>query len=433
MNQVNEGGTETAAPAHCASYYAATANDGARYPALRGDHRTDVCVIGAGFTGLSTALTLAERGYAVTVLEARRVGWGASGRNGGQLIGGIGGEERLAAIGGEALAWQMRWRGHEIIRERVAAYGIDCDLRWGYVDVALKARHLAAFEADFARLQGHGFAPEHRLLDQAETAELLGTRAYLGGLLNMGNGHLHPLNLCLGEARAAVRRGVRLHEETEVIRIEPGPGGPAVVTTKGRVRADAVVLAGNAYHALERRRLSGLCFPAGSFIIATAPLPGPLRQRINRLGLAVCDPNYLLDYYRLSADGRMLFGGRVNFSGREPASIAAALRPRLLRLYPELATVPIEYEWGGKVAVVLNRVPLIGRAGPGVYFAQGYTGHGVNVTHLAGEIIADAIGGTLERLDVFERVRHWRLPLGQAASERLVALGLLWYRLRDLL
>ncbi len=215
----------TSSQPHTGSYYAATANENTDYPPLVGEQHADVCVVGAGFTGISTALHLAERGYNVHVVEASKVGWGASGRNGGQMIGGISGEERIAATHGadvEEMLWEMRWAGHEIIRERVARYGIDCDLKAGYLDVAIKKRHLAAFRAEFDRLQRHDFPHEFRLLSASETAELIGTDAYIGSLLNMGNGHLHPLNLCIGEARAAVENGATIYEGSPVLGVEKG-------------------------------------------------------------------------------------------------------------------------------------------------------------------------------------------------------------------
>ncbi len=420
---------------HCASYYAATANDDTIYPALRGQVRADVCVIGAGFTGVSTALTLAERGYQVAMVEAKRVGWGASGRNGGQLIGGIAGESKIAARHGSDMAdrlWEMRWRGHDIIHRRVAEYSIDCDLKPGYIDTAIKPRHWRALEADFEELEARAFPHEYRLVGADEIENVVGTRAYVGGLINMRNGHLHPLNLCLGEARAAAGLGVAIYERSPVTRIAHGQR-PRAITAGGEVEADALVIAGNAYHALERKHLSGLVFPAGSYIIATEPLAPELAEAINPLDLAICDPNNIVDYYRLSADKRLLFGGRCNYSGREPRSIRDAIAPRMLKIYPQLNGVGIDYEWGGKIGIVINRIPLLGRIGDNVYYAQGYSGHGVNVTHLAGEILGDAIAGTLERFDVFARIRHVRVPLGRWVGNQLLALGMLYYRLRDLL
>ncbi len=420
---------------HTRSYYAATAAAMPDHPVLAGQEAADVCVVGAGFTGVATALTLAERGYSVVVLEANRVGWGASGRNGGQLIGGISGERRLSSqLGPERseLMAVLRWRGNDIVRERVARYGIDCDLKDGYIDVAIKARHMRELRESYDTLAVHDAPHEYRLIEKEEVQALLGTTAYIGGLLSMDNGHLHPLNLCLGEARAACELGVRIFEGSAVTHIEHG-SRPRAVTAAGSVTADAVVLAGNAYHALERRHLSGLVFPAGSFIIATEPLDPGLAADINGQDLAVCDTNNVLDYYRFSADKRMLFGGRCNYSGRDPASISGTMAPRMRKIYPQLSDVGIDYEWGGKIGVVINRIPLLGRTAPNVFYAQGYSGHGVNVTHLAGEIMADAVSGTMERLDVFEQIRHVRIPLGQWVGNQLVALGMIYFRLKDLL
>jgi len=418
---------------HCRSYYAATQRPATRYPALQGAQRSDVCVIGAGFTGIATALSLAERGYQVTVLEANRVGWGASGRNGGQLIGGISGEQRLLRGQGEEVAeaiWRMRWRGHEIIHQRVQRYGIDCDLKRGYLDVAIKPRHMRAFQDEAEALARRGFPHPFSLIQQSELRDLLGTDAYIGGLLNCYNGHLHPLNLCAGEAVAAAGLGARIFEQSPVLHIEHG-SRPRVLTAEGEVSADAVVLAGNAYHALERRKLSGLLFPAGSYIVATEPLSESAAIAINPQDLAVCDPNYVLDYFRLSAERRLLFGGRCNYSGREPANIRASIVPRMLKIFPGLRGTRIDFAWGGNIGIVVNRVPMLGRLSANVFYAQGYSGHGVNFSHVAGEIMADAVGGTLERLDLFERIGHWRFPLGQRLGSELVALGMLYYRLRD--
>ncbi len=414
---------------HTRSYYAATANETTDYAPLRGDVTADVCVIGAGFTGISTALNLAERGYDVRVVEANKVGWGASGRNGGQMIGGIAGEKNIARVCDERLLWEMRWAGHDIIRRRVSDYGIDCDLKYGYVDVAIKPRHLREFEQDFQRLERHGFAHEYRMLSREQTREMIGTDAYLGALLNMGNGHLHPLNLCIGEARAAVSRGATIHEGSTVRHIQHG-ARPRVVTEQGSVTADAVVIAGNAYHFIEPE-LRGIMFPVNSFIIATEPLDESQQASVNPHDLAICDPNFVLQYYRLSADKRVLFGARINYFGDDPDYIARHHLPLLLRLYPGLEGIGVDYAWGGTIGVPLHRVPQIGRVAPNVYYAQGYSGHGVNVTHLAGDIMADAVAGTMERFDVFAAIKPVRFPGAHAFRKPLVALGILYYQIRD--
>ena len=420
---------------HCASYYAATLNERATYPALEGENEADVCVVGAGFSGVATALTLAERGYRVALLEAHRVGWGASGRNGGQLLSGISGEARLRRLYGPAiddLLWTLRRRGNEIVEERVCRYDIRCDLRHGYVEVALKPRQVTGFEAERDEHARRGVGNEVRLIGAEELRALLGTSRYVGGLINEANAHLHPLNLCAGEARAAAGLGARVFERSPVVRIEHGVR-PRVVCERGSIRTDHVVLAGGAYHALERSRLGGLAFAASSFMIATERLSDERVREINPCDLAVADANVVLDYFRLSSDRRLLFGGRCNYSGRVPQSISASLLPRLLEIYPQLAGVRVDYEWGGKMGIVINRIPLIGRVAPNVWYAQSYSGHGVNVSHVAGEILTDAIAGSMERFDVFARVRHVRLPVGEWAGRQLLALGMLYYRLRDLL
>jgi glycine/D-amino acid oxidase-like deaminating enzyme len=317
---------------HTGSYYAATVGDVTDYPPLAGEQRADVCVVGAGFTGLSTALFLAERGYDVRIVEANRIGWGASGRNGGQVISGISGEAAVAKHWGrdvEELFGELRWAGHAIIRERIDTYGIDCDFKYGYLDVAIKPRHLRDLEADQARLAAANFPHEVRLVSRDETRELTGTDKYLGGLVNMGNGHLHPLKLCVGEARAAVQNGARFHERSPVLAIEEG-SRPRVVTAGGAVTADAVVIAGNAYHDLHPR-LRGILFPVRSYIVATEPLSPEVVASINPRDLAVCDPNFVLQYFRLSVDKRLLFGARFNYLGADPAVIERHHR-RALRL-----------------------------------------------------------------------------------------------------
>ncbi len=420
---------------HCDSYYAASANECTEYPVLKGHVKTDICVVGAGYTGIATALTLAERGYSVVVVEANRVGWGASGRNGGQLIGGISGESKLARRYGDGVAdvlWDMHWRGNDIIHERVEKYGINCDLKNGYIEVAIKPRHMDELQEQYDEYQEHDFPYEYRILGREETREVVGTDAYIGSMINMRNGHLHPLNLCIGEARAAVGLGVEIFEQSPVTEIQHGDK-PRVVTPNGQVEANTVVLAGNAYHALERRHLSGLTFPAGSYIIATEPLSPEMIKSINPLDLAICDLNNVVDYFRISADGRMLFGGRCNYSGREPRSIQATMLPRMLKIYPQLKDVRIDYEWGGKIGIVVNRIPVLGRINGNIYYSQGYSGHGVNATHVAGEVIADAITGTMERFDLFAKTTHIRLPLGQWFGNQIIALGMLYYRLKDIL
>ncbi len=420
---------------HVNSYYAASVNKVTDYPVLEGAIKADVCVVGAGYTGVATALTLAERGYAVTLVEANRVGWGASGRNGGQLINGISGLAKIHKQHGEgsaAVLWHLKWRGHDIIHDWVEKYAIACDLKNGFVQTALKSRHLAELESYAEEMARHDFAYKYEVWDRDKTRSMLGTDSYVGGFVNYRDGHLHPLNLCVGEARAAHGLGVQIFEQSPVLRIEHGVK-PKVFTANGHIEADSVVLAGNAYHRLEPKHLSSLSFPAGTYIIATEPLADDLVNEINPLDLAVCDLNEVVDYHRLSADKRMLYGGRCNYSGREPSSVKAAIGPRMLKIYPQLKDARIDYQWGGMIGIVLNRIPLLGRIHKNVYYCQGYSGHGVSASHCLGEITADAVTGTLEEFDLFASQKHFRIPGSQWLGNQLIAMGMWYYRMRDLL
>ncbi|MEM9402338.1 MAG: FAD-binding oxidoreductase [Pseudomonadota bacterium] len=420
---------------HTGSYYAATVNEVTHYPSLEERETADVCIIGSGFTGTTTALTLAERGYSVAVIEANRVGWGASGRNGGQIINGISGMSRMAKKYGDSVAeslWALRWRGNEIIRERVEKYAIDCDLKDGYAEVAVKPKHLEYIEEAVDELDTAGFAHRYEKWDREQTADKLGTDAFYGAYVNYFDGHIHPLNLCIGEAKAAAGLGVQFFEQSPVTGISHGKKA-IVNTADGSVEADAVLIAGNAYSQLERSKLSGLVFPAGSYIIGTEPLGDDVAESINKHDVAVCDLNEVVDYYRLSADKRLLYGGACNYSGRDPKDIVAYIRPRMLNIYPQLKDVRIDFQWGGKIGIVPNRVPTVGKVADNVFYCQGYSGHGVCATHTMGEVMADAIGGTLERYDLFADIGHIRIPGSTWFGNQMIALGMMYYRIKDAL
>ena len=417
---------------HTGSYYAASVNVKTDFAPLAGSVDADVCVIGAGFTGISTALHLAERGYNVHVVEANKVGWGASGRNGGQMIGGIAGEPAIMKHHGPGVAkmiWDMRWAGHDIIQSRVDQYDIQCDLKSGYLDVAIKERHVRDQQDEYEYLEQNNFPHEFQILSKEETRDLIGTDAYIGALKNMRNGHVHPLNLCIGEAQAAVSKGATIYEQSRVVSMKQGDR-PTVVTDNGSVSADFVVLAGNAYQFLSKKLRSQI-FPVNSFIIATEPLSPEQVADINREDLAVCDPNFVLEYFRLSADKRLLFGGRWNYFGDDPEAIKKNLKPRMCRIYPQMVDARIDYAWTGTIAVALSRVPQLGRIAPNVFYSQGYSGHGVNVTHLAGQIMADVVAGTFERFDIFATIKPIVVPGSNIFSKQMVALGMVYYRIKD--
>jgi len=424
---------------HARSYYRATANALVERPALGADLTADVCVIGGGFTGVNTAIELAQRGLSVILLEARRIGWGASGRNGGQLIRGIGHDVSGFAnyVGEEGVRYLER-AGIEsvaLVGERIREHSIDCDLRWGFCELANTPAQFAAFKDEQAHLAQLGYAHEIRLVGPEDMQQVVGSSVYAGGLVDMGSGHLHPLNLVLGEARLAESLGVRIFEHTEVLELLHGDT-VQVRCAGGTVRAASLVLACNAHLEDVEPRLSGKVLPAGSYIIATEPLSEDVAKRLIPQNLALCDQKVGLDYYRLSADRRLLFGGACHYSGRDPADIAAYMQPKMLKVFPELATTAIEFQWGGRIGITANRFPQVGRLKqyPNVFYAQGYSGHGLNVTHWCARLLAEGIhAGHSAGLDIFSQVPHMTFPGGKVLRSPLLALGMLWYRLRELI
>ncbi len=418
---------------HTNSYYAATRNDLTGYPALSGTVQADVCVVGGGFSGVATALTMAERGYSVVLLEANKIGWSASGRNGGQVIAGISGEpevKRQLGQAGTKLLREIRYRGHDIIRERIAKYDIVCDYKPGWMEAAARAKHMDHLRTYVDERIAEGDGDHLEVVEPRQMPEVLGTGVYFGGMVDRRSGHVHSLNLLLGEARAATGLGAKLFEDSSAIEIKGG-AKPFAKTANGRVDAKFIVLAGDTDHKFQRGRLRGQLFPTGSYIMATEPLDAQTAASVSPQDLAVADSNVVLDYYRLSADKRMLFGGRCNYSNRDPDDLTTVLRPRMIEIYPQLAKAKIDFAWGGRIGIVLNRVPSIGRLEPNVYYMQGYCGHGVNATHIAADIVSDAICGTAEKFDLFDSIRHWQLPVGRWAGNQLLALGMIYYRMRD--
>ncbi|MBX2882688.1 MAG: FAD-binding oxidoreductase [Granulosicoccus sp.] len=427
------------------AWYSATVRNDQLYPQLEGNHRVDVVVVGGGLTGVASALELAERGYSVALVEAHRIGFGASGRNGGQITGSLSGDQamlkQLRPIMGTAaddFVWNLRWRGHDIIQQRVAQYSIDCDLKYGHLHAAYKPSHMAELIETAEEASSRGMAGQVKLLSREEMPHYIGTTLYHGGLFNQRNMHVHSLNLCIGEARAAASLGVKLFEDSLVTAIHHGHKQgetPAVETAKGRIDADTVLLAGNAYHKLERRHLGGKLFPASLANLTTAVLDEELAQEINPRDLAVYDTRFVLDYYRLTSDRRLMFGGGTNYSGRDSADVAAELRPAIERTFPQLRGIDIDYQWTCRAGITINRIPQIGRLSDNVYFAQGYSGHGIATSHIMAEITASAIAGTLEEFDRLAGLRSVRVPLtgqiGDAAGQAMLTLGMLYYQVLE--
>nr|WP_324732823.1 FAD-binding oxidoreductase [Pseudomonas sp. IT1137] len=422
----------------CPSYYSASLNQETDYPPLRGEVHVDVVIIGGGFTGVASAVELAERGLKVAIVEAYKIGWGATGRNGGQVTGSLSGDAAMRKqmrnkLGEEVddFIWHLRWRGHAIIKHRVEKYAIQCDLKHGHLHAAMKPVHMQELEAAHAEAVRHGMASDVTLLDRAGAQNHLASDLYCGALKNTRNLHLHPLNLCIGEAKAAASLGALIFEHSEVLQIVHG-ANPAVVTAGGRVNAKQVLLAGDVYHKLEAKQLKGLIFPAMGGIVTTAPL-GELAEQINPQDLAVYDCRFVLDYYRLTADKRLLFGGGCNYSGRDSRDIAAELRPGIERTFPQLKGVAIDFQWSCAMGIVINRIPQLGKLSDNVWYCQGYSGHGIATSHIMGEIMANALTGTLGQFDTFAACKQIKVPLGDLFGNPMLAAGMWYYRMLETL
>lgn len=418
---------------HVGSYYAATANPSPIRPVLQGTVNADVCVIGAGFTGLSTALHLAERGYQVVVLEGARVSWGASGRNGGQLVNGFNRDlDGIARRYGDAAAkaiGPMLFEGAEIIRERVKKYDIRCDLKPGNLFMAFNRKQLAELERRKEVWEAYGHTGLE-LIDGNRVGDVVKTDLYYGGMLDRWGGHLHPLNLALGEAAAIESLGGVIYENSRVTHVDRG-AMPVVHTAQGQVRARFVVACGNAYLGETVPELANKVLPASSQVITTEVLGEALTRSLLPQDHCVEDMNYFLDYYRITGDKRLLFGGGTVYGGKDPSDMVAEIQPHLLKTFPQLTGKRIEFAWGGNIALTVSRVPHMGRLGDNVYFSHGYSGHGVTGTHLAGRLLAEAISGQAERLDHFARLNHLPFPGGKLFRVPLVRLGAWYFRVKE--
>jgi gamma-glutamylputrescine oxidase len=420
------------------SYYEASVTRPPAAAPLQGPVQADVVVVGGGFAGLSAALELAQQGLSVVLLEADRIGSGASGRNGGQAIVGYASgqgpfEQQLGPADAQR-AWDLSLQAVDLIGQRIAAHGIDCDWQAGYTYVADSPRKARALRAECEDHSRRGVPCTWA--EGAEVARFIGSPRYVAAFHEQRSGHLHPLKYALGLARAARAAGVRVFEHSPVIGLQRGATLVAR-TAQGEVRARFGVLAGNCtlpeFGPGVAPEIAPRIMPVGTYIIGADPLDPALCERLIPGNAAVCDNNFVLDYFRFSADCRLLFGGRVSYTTMTPPDLKGVMARRMAQVFSDLRRAAVPYVWGGFVDISMNRAPDFGRLGDNLYYLQGFSGHGVALTGLAGQLVAEAVAGQAGRFDLFTRLKHHPFPGGALLRTPSLALGMLWYRLRDAL
>lgn len=418
---------------HADSYYAASANKTSVRPILKDNIQADICIVGAGYSGLSTAINLLEKGHKVTLVEGARIGWGASGRNGGQIVHGLNasletisyryGQEKADYIGG------MVREGAQVIREFVRKYDIQCDLKKKNIFAAYTVKQMRQLEAKQELWRKHGM-DDHEMLDARTIKSHVNSDVYCGGMLDHSGGHLHPLNLALGEADAIESLGGTIYELSPVIKIDRTSKTPKITTQNGTITCKTLVLCGNAYLGHVEPSLINRVMPVSTQIMATESL-GELAQQLLPTDSCIEDVRYILDYYRLSADKRLLFGGGSVYGGTDPKNIESKLRKELKKVFPQLKNIKIDYAWSGNFALSFSRVPQMGRLDGNTYFAHGYSGHGVTGSHLFGRILSEAIDGDLGRFDVFSDIKWHPFPGGRIFRVPYSIIGSWYYEIRD--
>jgi gamma-glutamylputrescine oxidase len=417
------------------SWYFSTANSSSNRETLSESTQVDVCIVGAGYTGLSAAIELASHGYSVTVLESHRVGAGASGRNGGVLGSGQRKDqdelERWLGPDDARHMWQIACDANQLVRDRIAQYGIQCDLKDGELTVAHKERHAPELWEYAEHLDKTYGYTDMRAVDRQEAFDILGVDSFYGGYVDARAGHIHPFNLALGLASAAEKQGAQIYEQTRVTDYRQVADRVKVNTAHGTVTARFMIMACNGYLGRLEPGAERYQMPINNFILATEPLGEDRARSINRDDLAVVDTRFVVNYFHNSPDHRLIFGGGENYSSRFPSDIKKFVRKNMLEVYPQLADVRIDYAWGGTLAVTMRRMPHFGRKGHNVYWAQGYSGHGIAMANMGGKLVADAIMGQAERFDLFSNLDHLPFPGGRWLRWPGLVAGMLYYAMLD--
>lgn len=417
------------------SWYVATAHPLNLQPGLLSHGETEICIIGAGFTGLSAALHLAQAGRRVTIVEAHRIGWGASGRNGGQVSSGQRRDQTdLEAMFGNDVSrqlWQLGEEGKKLVSLLVAKHAIDCHIRQGIIHADHRPRFVPHTRDYVARMNDHYGYGALRFLEKDEIRSLIGSTDYYGGMHDSGAFHLHPMKFLFALASLAVEAGVVIHENTEVDSVEAGD--PVVVTTTSdkRLRADKVIFACNGYLDGLNRKIASRVMPINNFIIATEPLGKKRARALIRDNSAVSDSRFVINYFRRTLDHRLLFGGGETYGHQFPADIARFVRKPMIRIFPQLRDVAIDYGWGGTLAITRNRLPVFSRLRSNIWSASGYSGHGISIATLAGKILADAISDKTADFEIMSGVAAKRFPGSLLLRRPILLLAMLWYAMRD--
>lgn len=420
------------------SYYEASVVRGDALAPLQGRTTADVCVVGAGLAGLSAALELAQRGYSVSLLEAKQVGWGASGRNGGQAIVGYASDDAIEAQFSNAdarCAWNLTVEGLQLLRDRIKTHAINCDYQAGYLSLAVNARKAKAL-VQWADHVQQTYDYPLKSIQPADMPNWIDSTRFHSGVYDADSGHLHPLKYCLGLAEAARKAGVVIFENSPVTQVVRG-SQPLVKTATGEISCGFVVLAGNVYLNEFGKgiapKLSKRIMPVGTYITTSEPMKPERAAALIPSRAAVCDTNFVLDYFRTTADNRLLFGGRVSYSSATPRNLQAIMGQRMLNVFPQLSDLKLSYTWGGFVDITLNRAPDFGRIADNVYYLQGFSGHGLALTGMAGKLVAETIAGQAERFDLLARIKHHPFPGGALMRMPALVLGMMYYRLKDAL
>lgn len=419
------------------SYYEASVERPISRGALISDVDADVCVVGGGLAGLSAAIDLRKRGFSVAVLEAKRIGWGASGRNGGQVIAGLACDIEVIEkqLGAEAAkrVWNMTIEAIDLIHERRRDYKIHCDWQAGYMSGAVNAKKARELRESVDSMRAR-YGYEQTFIEQRDVRSWIDSPRFVALAHDALSGHLHPLKYTLGIARAALAEGANIFENTAAQAITKSQNGYFVHTREGVVRCKYVLLAGNVYLDSLAPKIRSRIMPVGTYIVASEPMPRNRALSLIPTRSAICDTNFVLDYFRLSADDRMIFGGRVSYSAVTPFNLAPSMRDRMIAVFPQLHDLKIEHAWGGFVDITMNRAPDFGRLpeiGNDVYYLQGFSGHGLALTGIAGRIAAEAIAGSAERFDLFAQLKHRSFPGGGMLRTPALVAAMAWYRMRD--